>query len=195
MHAARPGLRRHHHQTAFGLHPPSASITLASSAEPTFLLLRCACLVESDPSAPSKALLGLTAHTYTPRLCLPGCKAHKVQHFGPVAAVALHHSSRASRTMASNNFRDSLNSLGWSRRDEPVNTSSNTPILGRLQSMNPFGQGGYVRLPTTESPGAPLPAPSRREEEEGWFARTYTIPHTTSIIVRSSSSWMSSAHG
>jgi len=25
-------------------------------------------------------------------------------------------------------------------------------------------------LPTTESPGAPLPAPSRREEEEGWFA-------------------------
>merc|ERR1712029_997268 len=72
--------------------------------------------------------------------------------------------------MASNNFRDSLNSLGWSRRDEPVNTSSNTPILGRLQSMNPFGQGGYVRLPTTESPGAPLPAPTRREEEEGWFA-------------------------
>lgn len=80
--------------------------------------------------------------------------------------------------MASNNFRDSLNSLGWSRRDEPVNTSSNTPILGRLQSLNPFGQGGYVRLPTTENsnPGAPLPAPSRREEEEGWFARTYTIP-------------------
>jgi hypothetical protein len=77
--------------------------------------------------------------------------------------------------MASNNFRDSLNSLGWSRRDEPVNTSSNTPILGRLQSLNPFGQGGYVRLPTTETnPGAPLPAPSRREEEEGWFARMYT---------------------
>jgi len=77
--------------------------------------------------------------------------------------------------MASNNFRDSLNSLGWSRRDEPVNTSANTPILGRLQSLNPFGQGGYVRLPVTETnPGAPLPAPSRREEEEGFFARTYT---------------------
>ncbi|KIW06601.1 uncharacterized protein PV09_02316 [Verruconis gallopava] len=73
--------------------------------------------------------------------------------------------------MASANFRDSLGTLGWSRRDEPVNTSSATPILGRLQSLNPFGQGGYVRLPTTETnPGAPLPAPTRREEEEGWFA-------------------------
>jgi hypothetical protein len=83
--------------------------------------------------------------------------------------------------MASANFRDSLNSLGWSRRDPdlPVNTSVNTPILGRLQSLNPFGQGGYVRLPTTETnPGAPLPAPTRREEEEGWFACTYTFyPH------------------
>ena len=71
-----------------------------------------------------------------------------------------------------------MNSLGWSRRDPdlPVNTSSSTPILGRLQSLNPFGQGGYVRLPTVEqNPGAPLPAPTRREEEEGWFACTYTV--------------------
>ncbi|KAF2428822.1 SFT2-domain-containing protein [Tothia fuscella] len=77
--------------------------------------------------------------------------------------------------MASNNFRDSMNSLGWSRRDPdlPVNTSANTPILSRLQSLNPFGDGGYVRLPTSNDgsgPGAPLPAPSRREEEEGFFA-------------------------
>ena len=66
-----------------------------------------------------------------------------------------------------------MNSLGWSRRDPdvPVNTSSSTPILNRLQSLNPFSSGGYVRLPTTEGPGAPLPAPTRREEEEGWFAR------------------------
>lgn len=73
--------------------------------------------------------------------------------------------------MASASFRDSMNSLGWSRRDPdvPVNTSS-TPILSRLQNLNPFGSGGYVRLPTTENPGAPLPAPSRREEEEGFFA-------------------------
>jgi len=66
-----------------------------------------------------------------------------------------------------------MNSLGWSRRDPdiPVNTTSSTPILNRLQSLNPFNSGGYVRLPTTgEGPGAPLPAPSRREEEEGWFA-------------------------
>lgn len=74
--------------------------------------------------------------------------------------------------MASTSFRDSMNSLGWSRRDPdiPVNTNISTPILSRLQSLNPFGQSGYVRLPTQEGPGAPLPAPSRREEEEGWFA-------------------------
>ncbi|KAJ5939502.1 hypothetical protein N7466_002636 [Penicillium verhagenii] len=77
--------------------------------------------------------------------------------------------------MATNTFRDSVNSLGWSRRDPdfPVrtNASSETPFLSRLQSMNPFGQGGYVQLPThNEAPGAPLPAPNRREEEEGFFA-------------------------
>ncbi|KAF2094881.1 SFT2-domain-containing protein [Rhizodiscina lignyota] len=75
--------------------------------------------------------------------------------------------------MASASFRDSMNSLGWSRRDPdiPVNTSSQQPLLGRLQSLNPFGSGGGgVRLPTQEGPGAPLPAPTRREEEEGWFA-------------------------
>ncbi|KAF2003338.1 SFT2-domain-containing protein [Amniculicola lignicola CBS 123094] len=74
--------------------------------------------------------------------------------------------------MASASFRDSMNSLGWSRRDAdvPVNTSAPS-FASRLQGLNPFGSGGYVRLPTTnEGPGAPLPAPTRREEEEGWFA-------------------------
>jgi hypothetical protein len=81
--------------------------------------------------------------------------------------------------MASSSFRDSMNSLGWSRREPaatiPATTSnSSTPFLGKLQSLNPFGQGGYVRLPLyeNEGPGAPLPARTRREEEEGWFART-----------------------
>ena len=75
-------------------------------------------------------------------------------------------------SMASTSFRDSMNNLGWSRRDAdfPVTTSSSSPILSRLQALNPFGDGGYVRLPNHEGPGAPLPAPSRREEEEGWFA-------------------------
>ncbi|KAG8626258.1 hypothetical protein KVT40_005203 [Elsinoe batatas] len=77
--------------------------------------------------------------------------------------------------MASASFRDSMNSLGWSRRDPAVttttNSNANTPILGRLQSLNPFGGGG-VRLPVheNEGPGAPLPARTRREEEEGFFA-------------------------
>ena len=66
-----------------------------------------------------------------------------------------------------------MNSLGWSRRepDVPVNTAPPS-VLDRLSSLNPFGAGGYVRLPISETnPGAPLPAPTRREEEEGWFAR------------------------
>ena len=65
-----------------------------------------------------------------------------------------------------------MNSLGWSRRDPDIPVRTNPPsLMGRLQSLNPFSNGGYVRLPTQESPGAPLPAPTRREEEEGWFAR------------------------
>jgi hypothetical protein len=75
--------------------------------------------------------------------------------------------------MASQSFRESMNSLGWTRRDEdiPVDTSSSTPILSKIGSLNPFNRRGYVSLPTHEGPGAPLPAPTRREEEEGWFAR------------------------
>ncbi|KAL1874011.1 hypothetical protein VTK73DRAFT_617 [Phialemonium thermophilum] len=74
--------------------------------------------------------------------------------------------------MASSSFRDSLNSLGWTRRDAdiPVNTSQQSGLLSSIKSLNPFGDRGYVRLPITEGPGAPLPAPSQREEEEGWFA-------------------------
>lgn len=75
-------------------------------------------------------------------------------------------------TMASASFREQMNSLGWSRRadDEPVNTSQRGGLLSSIKSLNPFGDSGYVRLPTTEGAGAPLPAPTRREEEEGWFA-------------------------
>lgn len=78
--------------------------------------------------------------------------------------------------MASSNFRDSINSLGWSRRDEPVNTAPQpSGFFGTLQNLNPFQDSGYLSLPTHDAPpGAPLPAPSRREEEEGWFARKFT---------------------
>lgn len=66
-----------------------------------------------------------------------------------------------------------MNSLGWSRREQPANTNKQTPLLGSLSKLNPFSSEGNVRLPTTEGegPGAPLPARTRREEEEGWFAR------------------------
>ncbi|CEJ82314.1 Putative Syntaxin [[Torrubiella] hemipterigena] len=74
--------------------------------------------------------------------------------------------------MASSNFRDSINSLGWSRRDEPINTAPQpSGFFGALQNLNPFQDSGYLSLPTHDAPpGAPLPAPTRREEEEGWFA-------------------------
>jgi len=74
--------------------------------------------------------------------------------------------------MASSSFRDSINSLGWSRRDSdvPVNTSQQSGLLSSIKSLNPFSDRGYVQLPTTEGAGAPLPAPTRREEEEGWLA-------------------------
>lgn len=68
-----------------------------------------------------------------------------------------------------------MNSLGWSRRDPAIsanNSTADTPILSKLSSLNPFGGDGGVRLPLYEheGPGAPLPARTRREEEEGWFA-------------------------
>ncbi|TGZ77541.1 SFT2 domain protein [Ascodesmis nigricans] len=71
--------------------------------------------------------------------------------------------------MAAESFRAQLNSMGWARRDEPVNTSSSsTPFLSRL---NPFGNGGYVRLPTSNSDvPTQLPAQNRQDEDAGWFA-------------------------
>lgn len=86
------------------------------------------------------------------------------------------YSTQKYETMASASLRDSFNSLGWSRRDnEPVTTTPQTGLMSSIRSLNPFGDSGYVRLPTTEAPGAPLPAPTRREEEEGWFARKSTL--------------------
>ncbi|KAK3383867.1 Got1/Sft2-like family-domain-containing protein [Lasiosphaeria ovina] len=73
--------------------------------------------------------------------------------------------------MASTSFRDSINSMGWSRRDADlhVDTSQQSGLFSSLKSLNPFGDRGYLQLPTTEGAGAPLPAPNRREEEEAWF--------------------------
>ncbi|KAK3675861.1 Protein transport protein sft2 [Vermiconidia calcicola] len=75
--------------------------------------------------------------------------------------------------MASSSFRDNMNSLGWSRREQPASTSKPSGVYGTLQKLNPFNNEGYVSLPVHENdegPGAPLPARTRREEEEGWFA-------------------------
>jgi hypothetical protein len=70
-----------------------------------------------------------------------------------------------------------MNSLGWSRRaDVHVDTSQQSGLLSSIKSLNPFSNEGYMRLPTIEGAGAPLPGPSRREEEEGWFTRE--SPHS-----------------
>jgi len=77
--------------------------------------------------------------------------------------------------MTSRTFRESMNSLGWSRREAetPAGTNpSSRPILSKFRSLNPFGSGGYVQLPAQDASAAPLPAPTRREEEEGWFSLT-----------------------
>ncbi|GAB7338987.1 hypothetical protein MBLNU457_5656t1 [Dothideomycetes sp. NU457] len=81
--------------------------------------------------------------------------------------------------MASSSFRDGIGSLGWSRRDPAVpatTATSSTPFLGKLQSYNPFANGN-IRLPLyeNESAGAPLPARTRREEEEAWFALKHLL--------------------
>ncbi|GKT63668.1 GOLGI traffic protein [Colletotrichum tofieldiae] len=72
--------------------------------------------------------------------------------------------------MASTSFRDSMNSLGWSRRDQdvPVNTAQQSGLMSSIKSLNPFQNNSYIQLPTTEGAGAPLPAANRREEEEGF---------------------------
>ncbi|RPA99301.1 SFT2-domain-containing protein [Choiromyces venosus 120613-1] len=73
--------------------------------------------------------------------------------------------------MAAESFRAQMNSMGWSRRDEPVNTSASSPFMNKLSSLNPFGNGGYVRLPTSNSEPPPqLPAQTRQEEDAGWLA-------------------------
>src|SRR6266487_266067 len=75
--------------------------------------------------------------------------------------------------MTSRTFRESMNSLGWSRREPDTLAGTNPssrPILSKFKSLNPFGSGGYVQLPAQDASAAPLPAPTRREEEEGWFA-------------------------
>lgn len=117
------------------------------------------------PGCPTSVLLSALDGNHKPRTIGSRCRQ---------SVLSRKKLSFFSTKMATNSFRDSMSSLGWSRRDpEPVTTNSSTPFLSTLQSYNPFSSGGYVSLPTHngEAPGAPLPAPSRREEEEAFFAR------------------------
>ncbi|KKA26051.1 hypothetical protein TD95_000333 [Thielaviopsis punctulata] len=68
--------------------------------------------------------------------------------------------------MASASFRDSINSLGWSRR-EPAPIITPAPaqggFLASLQNINPFGSSGYIQLPSEQ--GLPPPVQSGRQDE------------------------------
>ncbi|KAK2028874.1 hypothetical protein LX32DRAFT_618307 [Colletotrichum zoysiae] len=88
--------------------------------------------------------------------------------------------------MASASFRDSMNSLGWSRRDQdvPVNTAQQSGLMSSIKSLNPFQNNSYIQLPTTEGAGAPLPAANRREEEEGFATRERTFEAVVSRPLR-----------
>jgi len=68
--------------------------------------------------------------------------------------------------MASDSFRSQMNSLGWSRRAETSATNASSPFLSKLQSLNPFANNGYVRLPVSNS-DPPPPAPAG---DGGWLA-------------------------
>ncbi|KAL1899377.1 Protein transport protein sft2 [Ceratocystis pirilliformis] len=68
--------------------------------------------------------------------------------------------------MASASFRDSMNSLGWSRREPaPIVTAApaQSGFMSSLQSINPFGNSGYIQLPSDQ--GLPPPVQSSRQEE------------------------------
>jgi Got1/Sft2-like family len=70
---------------------------------------------------------------------------------------------------AETSFRNSLNSIGWSRRAADPDVSTAKPSI--LQRINPFGQSGYIRLPTTNQDlPAQLPAQSSSQENGAWFA-------------------------
>lgn len=66
-------------------------------------------------------------------------------------------------------FRSSLNNIGWSRRTADPDLSTAQPSF--LQRINPFGQSGYIRLPTSSQDlPAQLPAQSAQQENAAWFA-------------------------
>ena len=76
------------------------------------------------------------------------------------------------RMSASNEsaFRNSLNSIGWTRRTADPDLTTAQPSL--LQRINPFSGGaGYIRLPTSQQDlPAQLPAQSAQQENAAWFA-------------------------
>ena len=66
-------------------------------------------------------------------------------------------------------FRNSLNSIGWSRRSADPDLTTAQPSF--LQRLNPFSRQGYIRLPTsTQDLPAQLPAQTPQQENAAWFA-------------------------
>ncbi|KAI5819814.1 Got1/Sft2-like family-domain-containing protein [Pyronema omphalodes] len=69
--------------------------------------------------------------------------------------------------MAAASFRTQLNTLNWTRREEPAISTGPPSFASRLAGLNPFA-GGYVRLPTTTTDATAGAAQGRQVvEEEG----------------------------
>lgn len=174
--------------------------TICIELPPAPEALRASIHSQSAPSASRTRVqpIGSTIHPSRPFKSSrpPSILAHNLEfHSVPNLKHATPHCTKSARstaphyntTMASSSFRDSMNSLGWSRHEQTANTNPQNPLLGTLSKLNPFSGEGYVRLPTTEGegPGAPLPARTRREEDEGWFARKFAPSTNTGPVVRS----------
>jgi hypothetical protein len=70
-------------------------------------------------------------------------------------------------------FRNSLNNLGWSRRQPASDPDLSTAAPSFFQRINPFtgSERGYVRLPTSQQDlPAQLPAATPAQENAAWFA-------------------------
>jgi hypothetical protein len=79
--------------------------------------------------------------------------------------------------MASYTFRESINALGWGRREPPnsahaARRGDSNGFIANLRSSLPFRSymgDGYTRLPTIEGQGPSISATTREEGEEGWL--------------------------
>jgi Got1/Sft2-like family len=101
-----------------------------------------------------------------------GCQV-ATTHCRLAASPRASHSHHSMSAANESTFRNSLNNLGWSRRQPASDSDLSTAAPSFLQRINPFaGAGrGYIRLPTSQQDlPAQLPAATPAQENAAWFA-------------------------